>query len=133
MNKNGQIQQTTFEGLSGIGPEDQIRTGEPQKLAEGDVNKDIFINQLTPSQIDRLQPAFNKEFGENANVRELLKTNKNLQISFSYAEYPNCTNACILMNIGYKKPGTDIAISMTASHASEIASVRNMGTEIGAG
>ena len=26
MNKNGQIQQTTFEGLSGIGPEDQIRT-----------------------------------------------------------------------------------------------------------
>ena len=39
VNKNGQIQQTTFEGLSGIGPEDQIRTGEPQKLAEGDVNK----------------------------------------------------------------------------------------------
>ena len=37
------------------------------------------------------------------------------------------------MNISYKRPGTDVVISMTASHASEIASVRNMGTEIGAG
>lgn len=109
----------TFSGLSALMPEDQVLWGEKQKIEWVESAK--FIDQLTSAQLDRIAPAMKQILGSdltNDQIKQVLKDGKmgNVTVTpeFSYAEYPNCTNACVFMKIQLKNP-SGVIIDVTQS------------------
>lgn len=95
----------TFAGRQPVTADSLIRATPPVEFS-GQVDRANFMKSLSPLQMNTLKSGLEKALGiQNMDVQAIqaaLTSNPDVTPTFYYAEYPNCTNAMVIMKLSVK-------------------------------
>ena len=95
----------TFAGRQPVTADSLVRA-TPPVVFSGQVDRARFMQSLSPLQMNTLKSGLEKALGKvdmsMDDIKTALTSNSDVTPKFYYAEYPNCTNAMVIMKLSVK-------------------------------
>lgn len=128
----------TFSGRQPVTADSLIRATPPVEFS-GQVDRVKFVQSLSSLQMNTLKSGLEKALGKADmsmdDIKTALTTNSDVTPKFYYAEYPNCTNAMVIMKLSVKWKPVDLTADFNdgLTGTAATADVRNHETKVTTG